>query len=367
MIHKKSKCLTFIVIFYFFNLYLLASEFKEFDVYQKVYDKNYLKERIEKYLLKNPENSSFVRFSDDALLILDGKENIDYKLLFGDKTSIKKDKKIVKKIAIDPGHLGGEFAEIEGRYVGSPKKFDEGTLTFLTGLYLKELLEKEGFIVMMTRASIGSGAYPLGFHQWLELNPELKNTTKSHAQLFKDHYNSLDLEERAKIINEFEPDLTIIIHYNASEEDTHDNFNLVHVPGCFRNNELATKACRKHFLRLLLTDNLDHSITLSDHIIKAQTKQTKVLPVNASKNISYLKNACLEVSEGVWARNLRLTRLVKSPLCYGETLLQNNYATMQKLMINDDFIQGIACPSLIKDIAFGYYQGIMEFYLISQQ
>jgi N-acetylmuramoyl-L-alanine amidase len=356
-----KKILTLITIFLAFFNNSFALEFSDFDVFQGQFDKDYIKNRIDKYLLKNPKNNAHIRFEEDAFLLLDEKQKVEFRLTFGKHSSQAKEKKNIKKIALDPGHFGGELALIEGRFIGNPKKFDEGTLTFLTALYLKELLEKEGFEVFLTRQAIGKGAYPLGFYQWLELNPELQQGGKPVTRIFQEYYNKLDLEERAKIINEFKPDLSLIIHYNAAEEETEDNFNLIHVPGSFKEVELVTKDSRLEFMRLLLTDHLDDSISLSKFIIKAQTKHTNVLPVPSENNISYLKNVCIEVSEGVWARNLRLTRLVRSPLCYGETLLQNNIDMLEKLTIKDCFIEGISCPSLVKKVAQGYFEGILEY------
>ena len=305
----------FFFCFLFITAPLLSLHFDDFASYQNMYKKELLQERANKYLLKYPLITSNIRFEDEFLVLLDDQGSIEYKLAYGNKSEIISHKKAIKKIAIDPGHLGGQYAELEFRCLHHPNRIEEGTLTFLTAVYLKELLEKEGFEVMLTRDAIGKGAYPLTFFQWLNLNQEIKALKKTDGRLFNEFYNSLDLNERAKKINEFSPDITIIIHYNADDNETDENFNLMHCPGAFRPKDLSTKVSRIDFLRLLVTDDLDQSILLCQNIIKEMTLTTSIEPVDYNNKKSYLSCASIFISKGVFARDLRLTRLVRSPLC----------------------------------------------------
>jgi hypothetical protein len=340
---------------------LCSLHYDDFVTYQNMYKKELLQERVNKYLLKYPSLTSFIRFEDEFLVILNNQGSIEYKLAYGSKSEITSHKKVIKKIAIDPGHFGGEYAELEFRFLNHPKRIEEGTLTFLTAIYLKELLEKEGFEVMLTRDGIGKGAYPLTFFQWLDLNPEIKALKKTDGRLFNEFYNSLDLDERAKKINEFAPDITIVIHYNADDNETDENFNLMHCPGAFRPKDLVSKESRIDFLRLLVTDNLDESILLCQNIIKEMTLTTSIMPVDCNNKKSYLSYASICVSKGVFARDLRLTRLIRSPLCYGETLLQNNTQEAIRLSTVDTEINGIPASNRVKEVALGYYYGILNY------
>ena len=56
-------------------------------------------------------------------------------------------------IAIDPGHIGGDFSEMEGRHfqIGSDPPVKEGNLTLLVSKKLKAVLETHGASVTLVR------------------------------------------------------------------------------------------------------------------------------------------------------------------------------------------------------------------------
>ncbi|HAD21849.1 MAG TPA: hypothetical protein DCF87_07030, partial [Opitutae bacterium] len=57
------------------------------------------------------------------------------------------------KILIDPGHIGGEFSEMEGRHfvLGDDEPVKEGDLALSVALKLKSELQKKGAIVSLSR------------------------------------------------------------------------------------------------------------------------------------------------------------------------------------------------------------------------
>ncbi len=73
---------------------------------------------------------------------------------------------------------------------------------------------------------------------------------------------------------------------------------------------------------------------------------------------SNLQDACLLQEPGVYCRNLALTRLVHSPLCYGETLIQNNEEEANRLAAKEVIIGDTACSARIKEVAQAYFEGI---------
>jgi len=175
---------------------------------------------------------------------------------------------------------------------------------------------------------------------------------------------------RAQKINAFAPDLVIIMHYNAGytpwELRGHNpittlDFNLIFIPGSFCAYELSRVEDRYEFLRLLLSEDIDHSLSLAQHIATAYTN-TLGIPL-ADQSIflgSYGPNSVFQ-EPGIFARNLALTRLVHAPLCYGETLMQNNLAEALLLSRNDNEVQGFPCPSRVKEVARAYFDGIKRY------
>jgi len=376
----------FLVVFASFRLWGL--EFSDFDVYQGLFTREEINERLKTYLEKETQIGAYYQLTDDAFYIGDlANQKIDFILRLANSSSQKKNYQIASqqglqgvKIAIDPGHFGGIFAELEERCVKisanetqsiDPIVIEEGTLTFLTALELKSLLEAEGATVFLTRASISQGALEQDFFCWLRDNPQIWASKDPLSKLFRNHYNREDLKQRALKINSFHPDITLILHYNGhlSEEErqqkqtlTASNYNLLFIPGAFCANELQTPDERYHFLRLLLTDSLDNSLRLSQCLTKHLESVLGVPLVNELDHPTYLRKMCLRVADGIYSRNLALTRLVHSPLCYGETLIQNNKQEIYKLSLKDSEIAQISCSSRIKEVARAYFNGIKDYF-----
>lgn len=372
---------TLLLFFALFATQIFGVDFGDFDPFQGIFTREEVEERIQKYLVKEPSNSLFYRLTDDALVVGNlADEKVDYTLKLATTCQGKKVKAPLSlkgaKIAIDPGHFGGPYAELEERNVKIPKalvgtdqdvQFDEGSLTFLTAVELKRLLEAEGAIVCVTRSAIGLGAIDKSFFAWLENQPALWKSKESLTTLFR-NYNREDLRVRAKKINEFKPDVTVIIHYNAHDESekqqtiTHANYNLVFIPGGFRKKELSTSEERYEFIRLLVTDDLEESLKLSQCLVHEFVTKLKVPLITENDRNSYINSSCLKISEGVYSRNLALTRMVHGPLCYGETLIQNNEHEALKLDARNIDINNITCSSRIREVAEAYFEGIKRYF-----
>lgn len=373
--------------YWFLILFLSASCFgegwEEFNPFQRQLSKEYVTKKIRHFLQGSKEIENYFEIQEHALILFASPEdkkkgNAEYQLFFGDAPSFEQKKSLKTlshaKIAIDPGHFGGKFAPLEERYVemehnGHLLRFDEGTLSFLTALHLKALLEGEGASVFLSRKGIGEGAYPEDFFDWLKKHPQLWEKGVPLSTIFLRHYNRLDLRERARIINLYEPDLTILIHYNAIDSElpysnqtkpTLQNFNLVFIPGSFSQGELASPEDRCHFLRLICTQDLEHSFTLAKTLVKSFTTYLNVSPLKPHPYPEY--ESPLSLAEGVFSRNLCLTRLIKGPLCYGETLIQNNLQEALALSGQETTVQGIPCPQRVVEVSQAYFEAICSFF-----
>jgi hypothetical protein len=67
----------------------------------------------------------------------------------------------------------------------------------------------------------------------------------------------------------------------------------------------------------------------------------------------------MKVKEGIYARNLRLCRLLNTPVCYGEPLLQDNCFELVALSQHNEKTKTIS-PRVI-EVANAYFQGIMKY------
>jgi N-acetylmuramoyl-L-alanine amidase len=376
-----------VIFFTIFCSYLFSWDFSDFDVYQNRFTFQEIERKIIKYLEKDPAIQKFYQLTPDALHIGDlEQQQIDYILHLRTQDLISSDScssftnLMGAKIAIDPGHFGGIYAELEERYIAISQEktkngqaiwFCEGDLTYLTALALKCLLEQEGAEVMMTRAGFGKGAIEEDFSSWLQKHPGIEEQFSSLSKCFRSCYNKEDLQIRAEKINAFSPDITVVIHYNAhltdSEKKAHSifsqtNYNLAFIPGAFCAEELKEKRDRYEFLRLLVTDHIEESTELSRHILTQFVEQLEVPLIAQDEKTSYTDSVCLFQEEGIYCRNLLLTRLVHTPICYGETLVQNNEEEVYRLSSEDGRIMGVVCPKRIEQVAEAYFEGIKQYY-----
>ncbi len=190
------------------------------------------------------------------------------------------------------------------------------------------------------------------------LNPKISKRDK-----FRSVFKDLELQKRAEIINNYQPDFTVIIHYNVDETNAgwtkpaNKNFNMTFVGGAFMKNDLSTPEKRFEFLRLLTSEDLEKSIALSTDMVKSFEKNLNVKTA-AYADAKYLVQGCLPTDEvGVYCRNLQLTRYIHCPLVYGETLYQDN--------INECVLLNKECDKTknerVQQVAEAYFQGILNY------
>ena len=264
--------------------------------------------------------------------------------------------------------------------------FNEGNLALATALILRDSLEKLGADVLITREKEGHTAFDVSFREWCEQKADsveaLLGIRWSSEQKTKDGYparwrngvawsyvhqenitgkDSLwwmteatmrdiyripflkaDFKQRANEINNFNPHFTFVIHYNIWEKNTwnsgkylnaiDDNFGMAFVPGSFMAGELKKPEHRMAFLRKACSDDIPESIKLSEAVIEGYSKYLEVPIIPYDTSLRYLRAASLPTeAEGVFARNLSLTRLIDGPICFGEALYQDNVDECRRL------------------------------------
>lgn len=330
------------------------------------------------------------------------KKQLDSLFAASGKLSLPNNSKSIsgKRIAIDPGHFAGnmEVARIEQKFIDfapSPHnnlkdtiRFNEGRLTYQTAYILKHQLEEQGAIVMVTRPQQNYTAFQMTYDDWMTkrkknvLDSLLKAgsiDTRRHAMLMKlskqklfwEFFRDYELMERARIVNEFKPDITVIIHYNVDEKNTDwknpgpKNYTMAFIGGGMTSDNFSKTINKVHFLRLLLTDQLNRSENLASLTVNQFNKEMTI-PIAQKSDADYLRDNCLKTaSEGVFCRNLALCRTINSPLVYGECLYQDNVKECLVLGREDFEIYGQKSPKRIYQAANCYYNAINTYF--SQQ
>ncbi|MEM9297537.1 MAG: N-acetylmuramoyl-L-alanine amidase [Bacteroidota bacterium] len=315
------------------------------------------------------------------------------------------------KVAIDPGHMASNMGEaiLERRYMkvegvnydrNSDIEFFEANLAYTTALRLKELLEDKGAEVMLTH-DYGKSAMGINYYEWLETDfkkdiiagykNEWYNREKFNYLLsgeatdfvmFNDVFLNKDFVARANRINAFKPDLTLVIHYNASEgsqryDDKYlppvkENYSMVFVPGSFLGFEVDGKDevdQRFELLRLLVSSDLEESNVFASNIMKALDKELKVdaLPSDNTFTFANKYSILSDMAEGVYHRNLYLTRAVKGPIGYAEALYQDNIDEIPLLGKKDYTVGGITTSSRVKEVAKVYFSAIDQWLKYNQE
>ena len=133
------------------------------------------------------------------------------------------------------------------------------------------------------------------------------------------------------------------------------------VGGSFMKDELEEPEQRAEFLRLLFSPDLQNSTDLCSTMIKSFTQKLSV-PAAATENASYLKQSCLPAGpEGVFLRNLSLTRSVHGTLVYGETLFQDCSKEIGVLAAKSATVAGITTSPRVVQVAEAYYEGVLKY------
>lgn len=328
-----------------------------------------------KKLIKDEKN--FDKFYDSKILKY-------YKNLLKDTLPNNNSKGLKgKRIFIDPGHMSNniEDAKIEGKClsfkadssIGLNEDIEiiEGNLTLATALLLKEKLVLEGAEVELTRNTSGFSSFNQSFKQWLQSDSSGywgKTLTEAEKKKIFTNYNNRDLVNRCKIINEYNPDVTIIIHFNVNEKNlkwikpSNKNFNMIFIGGGLNGGDLNIRKNRIEFLRMLITDDIEKSLIIAEYTIKEFEKKLNV-PTATPNDADYLIDKSITTPvKGVYARNLALTRIIHSPLIYGETLYQDDLNECKRLNKKDINVGGVMVPSRLEDVANAYFDGIKKYF-----
>lgn len=359
----------------------------ELDMLVEFFENNPFKQQEQ--LLKLKGVKKYTRRQRDSLYIY-----ID------DTKKIPKQKKLKplqgQRIAIDPGHFATTLidAYIEQKYLYFAKdsvkntadsiRLFESVLTFNTSQLVKIMLEEQGATVFLTRNQNNFTSFNCTYSTWIKFHKQrMLDSLKTNDLLSSDRYTKLiklndyklfwdffrdfDLTNRAKIINQFNPHATLIIHYNVDEKNapwtkaTNKNFTMTFIGGAFTESNFDNPETKIHFLRLLLTKQLNQSEKLASQTVLNFNKNLGI-DLATQFDADYLKDNCLVTqSKGVFARNLILCRLINSPLVYGEALYQDNKNECETLMQLDKTINGIKTNQRIYLAAKSYYDAVFMF------
>jgi len=295
------------------------------------------------------------------------------------------------RIALDPGHLGGEWAKMEERWfqVGNTQPVQEGDLTLKVARMLAPRLRELGAKVFFVRNSnepitpkrpddfrqiarkiLIKNGVPQPRTDPLDANdPEKEQTIRWQSEIL--FYRYSEIRRRAALVNfRLHPDLVLCLHFNAEgwgdpNNPTLTDANHLHllVNGSYLATELEFDDERFEMIRRLLSRAYDEELPLADTVATSMARETRLPPYEYPTTNSTTK---VGTSGYVYARNLLATRLYRCPVVYCEPYVMNSKDAFARIEAGDyegiRNVNGLERKSIFREYADSVADGLVEYY-----
>lgn len=299
------------------------------------------------------------------------------------------------RIALDPGHIGGEWALMEERSFrsGDGKPVQEGDMTLRVSKLAAAQLRALGAEVSLVRQdSVPSSPFTVDAlrveaRRQLALfgigtsrenydgprDPLKMNTVQWQAE--KLFYRVAEIRARARRVNEkLRPDLTVCVHFNADDWSDAENAvfterNDLHVlvNGCLSAGELRFDDERLEMLLRLLSRSHAEEIAAAVPLARALADATGLPP------FAYPAGNAVRAGTGefVWARNLLANRIFECPVVYLEPYRMNHAETYARIQAGDfegeREVAGKMRRSIFREYADAVVAGLRSYYSAARQ
>ncbi|HWM25625.1 MAG TPA: hypothetical protein VNP98_12440 [Chthoniobacterales bacterium] len=294
------------------------------------------------------------------------------------------------RIALDPGHIGGEWAQMEERWfqVGDAPPVKEGEMTLQVARMLAPKLRALGAHVSFVRnktepvtplrpddlkeaarAVLRAGGTENPREDFDGPDDPLKDqTVRWQSEIL--FYRSSEIRHRARLVNaRLRPDLVLCLHFNAEawgdeRNPTFIDKNHLHllVNGTYLAPELAFDDERFEMVRRLLSRVSDEEIKIADEVAATMAQAMQLPPYQ------YTTGTVTPVGTSgyVYARNLVATRLYQCPVLYFEPYVMNNSEVFARIQAGDyegtRSINGVERPSIYREYVDSVVKGLVEYY-----
>lgn len=294
------------------------------------------------------------------------------------------------RVALDPGHLGGEWARMEERWfqIGDAPPVREGEMTLAVARQIAPRLEALGATVLWVRREIGpvtttrpekmietarGSIVERGVTDFKETytgpaDPDREKSVQWESE--KLFYRISEIRTRAHLVNDvLHPDVTLCLHFNAEEWGDPAKPALVEknhlhmlVSGNFGAPELRYDDVRFELLLRLLSRVHEEEIPLAETVGGSLAAATDLPPYE------YTDNRAIRVGSSpyVWARNLLANRLYRCPVIYCEPYVMNSPDVFARVQAGDydglREVAGKARPSIVHEYADAVIAGLLSAY-----
>ena len=276
-------------------------------------------------------------------------------------------------IALDPGHLGGVWSQMEQRHVqpGDAPPVKEGDITLRTARVLAPMLEALGARLSHVRTR-PEPLTPLRPAQLMDaarasLEQDGKPTggdamQKEAERLF---YRTAEIRARAALLNDkLRPDLVLHLHYNAEGiGSSYASANHLHLltHGSIGSGEASLDDQRLDGLLRLVQGIADTEIPLGIAVAKRMAEATG-LPA-----YTYRSGARMVPDQPyVWMRNLLASRVYRCPVIFPEPYVMNNPEIIERIHAGDyegtATVAGRERISIFREYASGITAGLRDYF-----
>jgi N-acetylmuramoyl-L-alanine amidase len=308
------------------------------------------------------------------------------------------------KIALDPGHIGGDWSKLEARYfkLGDDPPVEEAKLNLITCQRLAERLQADGAdiiwakrklepvtdlrpddlhheaiaaLALRTNPSHGDGYTPsflFGLPQpHSPKHPTVAATSEridnEAALLF---YRVAEIRARGDVVNARHPDLTICVHYNADDwgDPNHPTLTaqsrlVIFTNGAYEKSELVYDDYKFDLMRKLLDRTAVQEERGCALVGQAMLDRLKYPPENYPG--TYFAHHVTSVPS-VYARDLLANRIYHGPVIYCEGPYMNARDAYYRIIAGDYLglrsVQGAMVPSIYREYATAVEQGVLKYF-----
>jgi N-acetylmuramoyl-L-alanine amidase len=288
------------------------------------------------------------------------------------------------KVAIDPGHLGGDWARMEERWfqVGDSPPVTEGDLTLRVARLLASQLTALGAEVSMVRDREGPTT---------PLRPEMLRDA-AHADLAQhghvhppEHYSDIrdprradsvqfrsevlffrvaEIRHRARLVNQqLRPDLVLCLHFDADAwgdpaAPVFSPRNRLHalMNGAYSAEELQLDDVRRDMLVKLLGRTAREELDANTRIVRVLARRLALPPYVYTRDIAIQPGG----DPYVWARNLLANRLYECPVVFLEPYAMNNAEVFARIQAGDFEGERVIAGSVRRSIFREYADAVAE-------
>ncbi|MFC4993083.1 N-acetylmuramoyl-L-alanine amidase [Rubritalea tangerina] len=290
------------------------------------------------------------------------------------------------RIAIDPGHIGGDFASVEQRRFvlnEATPPIQEGNMTLIVAEQLVDQLEMLGAQVTLVRSSNQpvNPFRPEDYYAYAKSKLQVFKSAVTEASVKREaqklFYRNGEIRERARIINEqIRPDIVLCLHFNADPQPDplnpilieNEHFHMI-LNGAYTKSEMAHDDERFKCLLKVVQGNHEEEAKLAAAAAKSLAEATGLAAYQYAPNSSRAVNVA--GNPYLWGRNLIANRLFDCPVLYYEPYLMNGKDSFERMQVGDyeglRFINGKLRFSIYREYVQAVTRGLVDYYSAAEK